>query len=64
MVGLIIFLMYIDPSIVGNMHCDLEVNTENCRFDGGDCCPVLGPDFSDGEFFGGKICFPERFQQL
>ncbi len=33
----------------------MEYNSKKCNFDGGDCCPVLGSDFRDGMFYGGKL---------
>jgi hypothetical protein len=44
--------------LVGNSKCETKFMTNNCNFDGGDCCPldiIQSPKFGDGQCNGGKI---------
>ena len=54
--------MEVNYPLLGDGYCHDEINTEECQFDGGDCCGSSGisegegPCKSDEECFGHLLC--------
>ena len=46
-----------NPETVGNDYCDSENNIRPCKFDGGDCCPVI----DDTKHLGDGKCHAGHF---